>query len=38
MIMAGKVGDQQTKMDKSEYLRGLPINSIPKPLFLGLGS
>lgn len=34
MIMAGIVGDQQTKMDKSGYLRRLPINSTPKH-FLG---
>lgn len=32
--MAGIVGDQQTKMDKSGYLRRLPINSTPKH-FLG---
>ena len=30
MIMAGIVGDQQTKMGKSGYLRRLPINSTPK--------
>lgn len=33
MIMAGIVGDQQAKMDKSGYLRGLPIDSTPKTFF-----
>lgn len=33
MIMAGIVGDQQAKMDKSGYLRGLPIDSTPQNFF-----